>query len=86
MGKTNVVCVVKNIAILKRRPLCVQNKLCKSKETTRTQKQKKSLQHYMSILESGEATCTLKTRFEKKMKRNEKMGKPKKGCRACLMI
>jgi hypothetical protein len=36
MGKTNVVCVVKNIAILKRRPLCVQNKLCKSKETTRT--------------------------------------------------
>jgi len=46
----------------------------------------KSLQHYTSIVEDGEATCTLKTRFEKKMKRNEKKGKPKKGCRACLMI
>jgi hypothetical protein len=44
------------------------------------------LQHYTSIVEDGEAICTLKTRFEKKMKRNEKMGKPKKGCRAHLMI
>jgi hypothetical protein len=37
-------------------------------------------------LKDGEAICTLKTRFEKKMKRNEKMAKPTKGCRARLMI
>lgn len=58
----------------------------RAKKQQEHRNKKKSLQHYMSIVEDGEATCTLKTRFKKKMKRNEKMGKPKKGCRACLMI
>jgi ABC-type uncharacterized transport system substrate-binding protein len=39
-------------------------------------KTKNKLQHYTSIVEDGKAIYTFKTRFEKKMKINEKMGKP----------
>ncbi len=50
----------------------------RAKKQQEHKNKKKSLQHYMSIVEDGAAMCTLKTRFEKKMKRNEKMGNPRK--------
>jgi hypothetical protein len=66
--------------------MCSKQVMQKQRNNKNIFQEKKSLQHYMSIVEDGGAICTLKTRFEKKMKRNEKMGKPKKGCRAHLMI